>query len=204
MITEHISRCEQVRAIGMILPDHEIKKLLKEGRLVIEPIDYPDIQIRSAGVDLRLGNEFRVFKVSTVPYIDTKQENKDYTERIVLDDDKPFIIHPGEFILASIKEYIKMPPDIMGSVDGKSSLGRLGISIHTTSASINPGWEGRFVLEITNMGRMPVALYPNMRIAKLVLHRLSSECERPYGAREDSKYNKQDSVTESKIHKESG
>lgn len=187
----------------MILPDHEIRKMLKEGKIVIEPLDNPDLQIQPAGVDLRLGNEFRIFKITSTPYIDTKQENKDYTERILLDDDKPFIIHPGEFVLASIKEYIKMPPDLMGSVDGKSSLGRLGIAIHTTSASINPGWEGKFVLEITNVGRMPVALYPNMRIAKLVFHRLSSKCERPYNIRDDSKYNKQDSISESKIHEES-
>ena len=186
----------------MILPDHEIKKLLKEGGLVIEPLDEPNLQIQSAGVDLRLGNEFRVFKIIATPYIDTKKENRDYTERVVLKDDRPFIIHPGEFVLASVKEYIKMPPDLMGSVDGKSSLGRLGVAIHTTSASINPGWEGRFVLEITNSGRMPVALYPSMRIAKLVLHRLSSECERPYGKRNDTKYNKEDSISESRIYKE--
>ena len=92
----------------MILPDHEIKKLLKEGRLVIEPLEDPEVQIQSAGVDLRLGNEFRIFKVTSTPFIDTRQESKDYTEKIVLDDNKPFIIHPGEFVLASIKEYIKM------------------------------------------------------------------------------------------------
>jgi len=187
----------------MILPDHEIRKLLKEGKLVIEPLDDPEIQIQPNGVDVRLGNEFRVFRIISTPFIDTKQEIKDYTERIVLEDDKPFIIHPGEFVLASLKEYIKMPADLMGSVDGKSSLGRLGIAIHATSASINPGWEGKFVLEITNMGKMPVALYPNMRIAKLVLHKLSSPCERPYNVREDCKYNKQDSISESRIYRES-
>jgi len=187
----------------MIMPDHEIKKFLKEGRIVIEPMDDPEVQIQSAGVDLKLGNEFRVFRVISTPYIDTKKQNKDYTEGFALEDEKPFIIHPGEFVLASVKEYIKIPPDIMGAVDGKSSLGRLGVAIHATSASINPGWEGRFVLEITNMGRMPVALYPGMRIAKLVLHKLSSPAERPYNARGDTKYNKEDSISESKIHEES-
>src|SRR4030042_176458 len=163
----------------MILPDHEIKSLLKEGRLVIEPLDDPEKQIQPNGVDVRRGNEFRVFRIISTPFIDTRQEIKDYTERIVLEDDKPFIIHPGEFVLASLKEYIRMPDDLMGSIDGKSSLGRLGICIHATSASINPGWEGKFVLEITNMGKRPVALYPNMRIAKLVLHKLSSPWESP-------------------------
>jgi len=187
----------------MIVPDHEIKKLLQDGKLVVKPLDNPDLQIQPNGIDLRLGNEFRIFKVISTPYIDTKKENKDYTERIILEDNKPFIIHPDEFVLATVKEYIKMPADLMGSIDGKSSLGRLGVAIHTTSASINPGWEGKFVLEITNMGRMPVALYPNMRIAKLVLHKLSSECERPYDKRDDSKYNKEDCISESKIHRES-
>jgi dCTP deaminase len=187
----------------MILPDHEIKRLLDEGTLVVKPLDDPDVQIQPNGVDLRLGNEFRVFKVTSTPYIDTRQESRDYTESVILDDDRPFIIHPGEFVLAAIKEFIRMPADLMGAVDGKSSLGRLGIAIHATSASINPGWEGTFVLEITNMGKMPVALYPNMRIAKLVLHRMSSRCERPYNDRGDSKYNRQDSVMESKIHEES-
>jgi dCTP deaminase len=186
----------------MILPDHEIRKMLEEGKLVIEPLENTDLQIQPAGVDLRLGNEFRIFKVGSTPYIDTRQKNTDYTESVVLEDDRPFIIHPGEFVLASIKEYIKMPCNLMGSVDGKSSLGRLGIAIHTTSASINPGWEGRFVLEITNMGRMSVALYPNMRIAKLVIHKLSSDCQRPYNTRDECKYNKQDRVLESQIHKE--
>lgn len=187
----------------MIIPDHEIKKLLNDGRLVVEPLEDPELQIQSAGIDLRLGNEFRVFRVTSIPFVDTKKKNADYTEKIMIDDDKPFIIHPGEFVLASVKEYIKMPPDLMGSVDGKSSLGRLGVAIHATSASINPGWEGIFVLEVTNMGRMPVALYPNMRIAKLVLHKLSSECEHPYDKRSDSKYNKDKSINESKIHQES-
>ncbi len=186
----------------MILPDCEIKKLLEERKLVVEPLENPEVQIQSAGIDLRLGNEFRVFKITGTPYIDTRQKNMDYTEKVNIEDGKPFIIHPGEFVLGSVKEYISVPSDLMGSVDGKSSLGRLGIGIHATSASINPGWEGRFVLEISNMGRMPVALYPNMRIAKLVLHKLTRECERPYGDRKDTKYQKEDTISESKIFRE--
>ena len=187
----------------MILPDHEIRKLLKEGKLVVDPIDEPDVQIQSAGIDLKLGNEFMIFKTVACPYIDTrKKQDESYTEKVVLDKDRPFIIHPGEFVLAPVREYIRVPDDLAGSVDGKSSLGRLGIAIHTTSASINPGWEGRFVLEITNVGRMPVALYPGMRIAKLVLYKLSSACERPYGKRPDTKYNKDKSFSESRIYEE--
>ena len=186
----------------MILPDHEIRKLLEEGSLVIKPLDNPDNQIRSAGVDIRLGNEFRLFKVSATPYIDIRNKPENYTELIKIKDDEPFIIHPGEFVLGSVKEYIKMPETLMGSVDGRSSLGRLGIVIHATSSSINPGWEGRFVLEITNIGKMPVALYPGHRIAKLTLHKLSSPLERSYSKRDDVKYHAQDSVGETRIHEE--
>jgi dCTP deaminase len=186
---------------GMILPDHEIRKLLRKGRVVIKPID-EDVQIQPAGVDLRLGNEFRIFKSTCLPYIDTKKSAENYTDSINIDDDKQFIIHPGEFVLATVKEYIKIPDDLMGSVDGRSSLGRLGIAIHTTSASINPGWEGRFVLEITNMGRAPVALYPGMRIAKLTLHKLSSPAEKPYGSDGRHKYQKQNEISRSRINEE--
>jgi len=186
----------------MILPDHEIKTLLKDGSLVIEPLDDFDKQIRPAGVDLRLGNEFRFFKLSGIPYIDIKNKPENYTELVVVEDNKPFVIHPGEFVLGTVKEYIKMPTNLMGSVDGRSSLGRLGVIIHATSSSINPGWEGRFVLEITNIGKMPVALYPGHRIAKLTLHKLSSEPEACYAKRKDTKYHGQEGVSETRVYEE--
>ncbi len=187
----------------MILPDHEIRALLKEGTLVIDPLGDPEKQIRSAGVDLRLGNEFRLFKVSATPFIDIRNKPQNYTEKITIKEDQQFIIHPGEFVLGNIKEYIKMPSHLMGSVDGRSSLGRLGVVIHATSSSINPGWEGRFVLEITNIGKMPVALYPGHRIAKLTLHQLSSPPEKSYSKRNDVKYQAQEGVGETRIHEES-
>lgn len=186
----------------MILPDHEIKKYLEEGRLVVEPLENPDIQIQPAWIDLRLGNRFRVFRLTSIPYIDTKSDSEAHTEKFTIEDDKPFIIHPGEFILGGVKEYIKMPPDLMGVVDGRSSLGRVGIVVHSTSASINPGWEGEFVLEITNIGKMPVAIYPGQRIAKLVLHKLTSPAERPYNKRKEAKYHKERDVTATRIHED--
>jgi len=186
----------------MILPDHEIRKLLEEGRLVVEPLEDRDIQIQPAWIDLRLGNRFHIFKITSTPFIDTRTDSESQTEKLTVEDGDPFVIHPGEFILGSIKEYIKMPPDLMGVVDGRSSLGRLGIVIHSTSASINPGWEGEFVLEITNIGKMPVAVYPGQRIAKLVLHRLSSPAERPYNVRKEAKYNKEKDVTATKAHED--
>ncbi len=185
----------------MILPDHEIRKRLEEGSVIVEPLDDPDVQIQPAGIDLRLGNEFRIFKVTSTPYIDVKKKVEDYTEIVQKKDDEHFILHPHEFVLASIKEYIKMPSDLVGAVDGRSSLGRLGIVVHATSSSINPGWEGRLVLEMTNIGKMPVALYPGMRIAKLAFHKLSSPAERPYDKR-GGKYQKQDGIAEAKIYEE--
>lgn len=188
----------------MILPDHEIRKLMKDGKLVIEPLANPEEQIRSAGVDLRLGNEFKLFKASAIPFIDTRGSPEKYTESVIVEDGNPFVIHPGDFVLGSIKEYIRMPDHLMGSVDGRSSLGRLGIVIHATSSSINPGWEGSFVLEIANISRMPVKLYPGQRIAKLTLHMLSSPPERSYANRTDTKYQGQKGVGETRIHEESG
>ena len=185
----------------MILPDHEIKKLLDRSELVVEPLD-PDVQIQPSGIDLCLGNEFRVFKETSARYIDTREDSQGYTELIKVEDNQPFIINPREFVLGIVKEYIRLPDFLMGSVEGRSSLGRLGVTIHATSASINPGWEGKFVLEIRNMGKMPVALYPGMRVAKLTLHKLSSPAEKPYGEPKDAKYQGQKGVDESKIHED--
>ncbi len=186
----------------MILPDHEIKKLLKEGKILIEPLEDPEVQIQPSGVDMLLGNDFRVFKTSSIPFIDTKKETENYTETVKVEDGKPFIIHPGEFVLGTVKEYVRMPNDLVGSVDGRSSLGRLGIMIHTTSSSINPGWEGRIVLEITNLGKTAVKLYPGQRVAKLTFHKLTSPSERPYNLRPDAKYHKQTGIDQSKIHQD--
>lgn len=186
----------------MILPDHEIKKYLMEGRLVVEPLENPEVQIQPAWIDLRLGNKFRVFKITSTPFIDTKTNSEAQTEKFSIADDEPFIIHPGEFILGGIKEFIRMPDDLLGVVDGRSSMGRVGIVVHSTSASINPGWEGEFVLEITNIGKMPVAVYPGQRIAKLVLHKLSSPAERPYNVRKEAKYYKEKDVAATRVHQD--
>lgn len=185
----------------MILPDHEIKKRIKRGELSITPLHDPEHQIQPSGVDLTLGNEFRVFKTTSKPFIDTKGEVDDYTELITVDEGKAFILHPGEFVLGKVQEYIRLPDDIVGSMDGRSSLGRLGIVVHSTSSSVNPGWEGNLVLEMTNVGAVPVAVYPGMRICKISFHLMSSPAERPYSRRK-TKYQKQTTVTESKIQED--
>jgi len=186
----------------MILPDHEIRKLLAEGKIVIEPLDNPEIQIQPAWVDLRLANEFRTFKVIGTPFIDVKVKTENYTEKHMIDEDQPFIIHPGEFVLGKVLEYVKLPADIMGSVDGQSSLGRLGVVVHTTSSSINPGWEGNLVLEMANLGKMPVKLYPGSKICKITFHQLSSPAERPYNVRKEAKYQQQKDIIESKVYED--
>ncbi len=185
----------------MILPDHEILKLIKEGRLAVEPLADPEMQIQPSGVDLTLGNEFRVFKTTSKPFIDTKADTEDYTELVRKEDEEPFILHPGGFVLAKVREYIKLPDDLVGSLDGRSSLGRLGIVVHTTSSSVNPGWEGNLVLEMTNVGMMPVAVYPGMRVCKISFHKMTSAAARPYGARH-GKYQKQTTVTESRMRED--
>ncbi len=187
---------------GMILPDHEIKRLLREGKIVIKPLDDPENQIQPAWVDLRLGNEFLIFRVTGTPYIDTKKSTENYTEKIVVEKGKPFIIHPGEFVLGKVMEYIKVPEDLVGSVDGRSSLGRLGIVVHTTSSSVNPGWEGHLVLEMANVGKMPVALYPGMRICKITFHKMTSPAEIPYNMRKNAKYHEQKDIERSKMYEE--
>ena len=184
----------------MILSDRDIKNYINSGKILIEP-KLKDEQFQSAWIDLTLGKEFRVFKSIQSALVDPKKP-EEITEMVAIDEDKPFIIHPREFVLGTVNEYIKFPNDLAGAVDGRSSLGRLGVVVHITSTFVDPGWEGRLVLEITNVGKMPVALYPGMRICKLVFMKLSSTCEKPYYMKKDAKYQKQDSVEQSKIQQE--
>jgi len=184
----------------MILSDRDIKNYIKSGKIFIEP-ELKEEQFQSAWIDLTLGKEFRTFKSIQSALIDPKNP-EDITEMITIDEDKPFIIQPGEFILGTVNEYVKFPDDLAGAVDGRSSLGRLGVVVHVTSTFVDPGWEGKLVLEITNVGKMPVALYPGMRICKLVFMKLSSPSEKPYYMKKDAKYFKQDKIGQSKIHQE--
>jgi len=184
----------------MILSDRDIKDSIKTGRISIEP-SLKEEQFQSAWIDLTLGKEFRAFKNTQSALVDPKNP-EEITEVINVDGDKPFIIHPGEFVLGTVNEYIRFPNDMAGAVDGRSSLGRLGVVVHVTSTFVDPGWEGKLVLEITNIGKMPVALYPGMRICKLVFMKLTSPSEKPYNKKKDAKYFKQDKVDQSKIHQE--
>jgi len=175
----------------MILSDRDIKKYLEEGKITIDPLQSIERQVQPSSVDLRIGNEFKIFKVMQKPYIDPKdpEDLDSYMESMHIENDKSFIIHPNEFALATTYEVVKVPDDLVARVEGRSSMGRLGITMHVTAGYIDPGFEGKITLEISNIGKMPVALYPGQRGCQIVFETMTSPAERPYGHPErDSKY----------------
>jgi len=187
-----------------MLSDKDIKAALAAGTIEVGPLEDPDIQIQPASIDLRLGNDFRVFKHAQRAYIDPLTDDLDtYTEVIHVEDGQAFILHPGEFVLGTIKEYVKIPDDIVAQVDGRSSLGRLAILVHATAGFIDPGFEGNITLELSNVGKMPVAFYPNMRVCQISFTPLSTPAEIPYGhPSRRSKYQGQRGPTASRIRKD--
>lgn len=165
-----------------ILSDKDIKEYLKEGKIGIDPL-LDEKQIQPSSVDMRLGDEFKVFKIIRKAYIDPKDEDDiaSYMEEIKVPEGDAFIIHPGEFALATTAEYVKLPDDIVARVEGRSSMGRLGVTMHVTAGFIDPGFEGNITLEISNIGAMPVALYPGQRVCQIVFETMTSPAEIPYG-----------------------
>ena len=184
----------------MILSDRDIRECIRSGKIKVEPLDEEE-QIRSVGIDLRLGNEFKVFKMNHKSHIDPSKDSfEDSVHVIKVDDDKSFILHPGEFILGVTKEDVELPDDISARIDGRSSLGRLGIIVHSTAGRVDPGWSGTLTLEISNIGKLPVALFPGMRFCSLVFEKVSSPVERSYG--KIGKYTGQKGPTTSRIKEE--
>ena len=176
-----------------ILSDKTIKENLEEGKIVIDPLK-DEQQIQPSSVDMRLGDEFKVFKVIRKPYIDPKDEEDiaEYMESSTVPEGEAFIIHPNEFALATTQEYVKVPDDLVARVEGRSSMGRLGVTMHVTAGYVDPGFEGRITLEISNIGAMPVALYPGQRVCQLVFETMTTPAELPYGhPKRNSKYMKQ-------------
>lgn len=176
-----------------ILSDKTIKEYLEEGKIVIDPLK-DEQQIQPSSVDMRLGEEFKVFKVIRKPYIDPKDEEDiaEYMESSTVPEGEAFIIHPNEFALATTQEYVKVPDDLVARVEGRSSMGRLGVTMHVTAGYVDPGFEGRITLEISNIGAMPVALYPGQRVCQLVFETMTTPAELPYGhPKRNSKYMKQ-------------
>ena len=173
-----------------ILSDKTIKEYLKEGKIGFEPLQ-DEKQIQPSSVDMRLGDEFKVFKVIRKPYIDPEDEEDiaSYMESMIVPEGEAFIIHPNEFALATTLEYVKVPDDLVARVEGRSSMGRLGVTMHVTAGFIDPGFEGRITLEISNIGAMPVALYPGQRVCQIVFETMTTPSELPYGHPErNSKY----------------
>ncbi|AXV40873.1 dCTP deaminase [Methanobacterium sp. BAmetb5] len=185
-----------------ILSDQDIIKYLDEGKITIDPLEDPSRQIQPSSVDLRIGNEFKGFRIIRKPCIDPldKSDLESYMESFHLEQGEAFIIHPGEFALATTYEAVKLPDDLVARVEGRSSMGRLGITMHVTAGYIDPGFEGKITLEISNIGKMPVALYTGQRVCQIVFETMTTPSLRPYGHPErDSKYMGQDKPVTSKI-----
>lgn len=166
----------------MVLSDVDIEGALASGKLRMTPAPDLSTQMGTCSLDMRLGHEFRVFERTRTPLIDPRGQIdwEEFTRVITVEDDQPFIMHPNELVLAVTVEEISLPPDILGRLEGRSSLGRLGIIVHGTAPMFYPGFTGRCVMELGNIGPMPVALYPNMRICSMTFERLSSPTSRPY------------------------
>ncbi|HOP95713.1 MAG: dCTP deaminase [Dictyoglomaceae bacterium] len=184
----------------MILSDRDIKAYIKEGKLIIAPMDDPKRQIQPSSIDLRLGNTFLHFKVEGKAFIDpTKDSLQDLMGTIEVEDGKPFFLRPGEFVLGTTIETIKLPEDLVARVDGRSSLGRLGVIVHATAGYVDPGFCGQITLELSNINHVPIALYPGMRICQISFYTLTSPAETPYYKKEGSKYQNQKGPTASKL-----
>ena len=164
----------------MVLSDGAIRRLVADGRIGIDP--YDESLLQPSSLDVRVDRLFRVFRNSRYPYIDVKAEQDDLTELVEVADDEAFILHPGEFVLGSTLERVSLPDDLVARLEGKSSLGRLGLLIHSTAGFIDPGWDGHVTLELSNVANLPITIYAGMKIGQLSFVQLSEPAERPYGA----------------------
>jgi dCTP deaminase len=183
----------------MLLSDRDIKSEIDKGRVVLEPYDLNMIQPSS--VDVRLDRLFRTFENHKYAHIDPAENQPELTREVAVEGQDPFILHPGEFVLGSTYEVITLPDDIAGRLEGKSSLGRLGLLTHSTAGFIDPGFSGHVTLELSNVATLPIKLWPGMKIGQLCLFRLESPAEHPYGsAVYGSRYQGQRGPTPSKAY----
>jgi dCTP deaminase len=180
----------------VVLSDRTIRRLLDEGRIEIEP--YDESLLQPSSVDVRVDRYFRVFHNARYPFIDVREPQEDLTELVEVGDE-PFILHPGEFVLGSTLERIRLPDDLVARLEGKSSLGRLGLLIHSTAGFIDPGWDGHVTLELSNVANLPITIYHGMKIGQLSFVQLSEPAESPYGSGSlGSKYQGQKGPTPSR------
>jgi dCTP deaminase len=190
----------------MVLSDRHIRKFLEEGRIKVTPKPNLEKQLGPCTIDFHLDNIFKIFDHSKYPFIDP--QNPDLSSKLMkeirINDEKPFIMRPGEFVLTTTKEELILPDDLIGRLEGRSSLGRLGIIVHSTAARFDPGWIGKPVMELGNIGVMPVALYPGMRICSFTFEEVSSIVETPYTQKKAAKYAHQQAPDASKLAEEFG
>lgn len=183
----------------MVLSDRTIREQLEAGRIRIEPLDERDIQPSS--VDLHLASKFQVFRSSRYPYIDPTMDQVGLMDLVEASSEEPFVLHPGEFVLGATMERIALPIDIVARLEGKSSLGRLGLLIHSTAGYIDPGWDGTITLELSNVANLPIVLTPGMPIGQVSFMLMTTPVDRPYGTPElRSRYQGQIDPTPSRGH----
>jgi dCTP deaminase len=179
------------------LSDGTIRRLIEAGRLVVDP--YDPAMVQPSSIDLRLGDSFRVFHNHRVTAIDLREPPDNLTEEVVIGEGEPFVIHPGEFCLGRTLEWVELPHDVVSRVEGKSSIGRLGLIVHATAGFVDPGWKGTLTLELNNLTRVPIKLYTGLPIAQLSFMALDAPAERPYGSPGlGSHYQGQRAATESR------
>ena len=185
----------------MVLSDRTIREELAKGRIVIRPLG--DGCIQPASVDIHLDRQVLVFRNNRVPYVDIRASTEKLTEMVVMGDDDPFMLHPGEFILGGTLEHVEVPDDLVARLEGKSSLGRIGLLIHSTAGYVDPGWKGHLTLELSNVSNLPITLYYRMKIGQISFLQLTTPAERLYGSAElGSKYQGQRGPTPSRVHEE--
>ena len=181
----------------MILSDVDLRKAIAAGRIGVDPFD--DSAIQPSSIDVRVDSLFRVFRNHTAGVIDVKRDMSGLAELVEIPADGVFMLHPGEFVLGSTLERVSVPDDLVARIDGKSSLGRLGLLIHSTAGFVDPGWEGNITLELANVASLPITIYPAMRIGQLSFMQMTSPAERPYGrGARGSKYHGQRGPTPSR------
>jgi dCTP deaminase len=186
----------------VILSDGSIREAIEAGRIVIDPLGENAIQPSS--VDVRVGSSFRVFANHRHPYIDVRAD-QELTDLVEVTGDEPFILHPGEFVLGTTYERVTIPDDLVARIEGKSSLARLGLLIHSTAGFVDAGWSGELTLELSNVANLPITLYPGMKIGQLAFFALDRPAERPYGSPElGSKYQGQAGPTASRFFENFG
>ena len=183
----------------MLLSDRDILAEIDAKRISVEP--YDESMIQPSSIDFRLDRYFRVFENHRYPHIDPAADQSDLTRVVEADGEEPFILHPGEFVLGSTYEVVSLPDDVAARVEGKSSLGRLGLLTHATAGFVDPGFSGHVTLELANVATLPIKLYPGMKIGQLCFFRLSSPAEHPYGSEKyGSRYQGQRGPTPSRSY----